>query len=96
MTEDHATADHGAHHGDKLLRMAGQIATFFRSQPGQSAPESVAAHLNDFWTPRMRQDLAALVAAGACADPVLVAAAHRLRLPGPAPDGPGAGPAPDA
>lgn len=90
------TEDRTALHRDKLLRMAGQIATFFRSQPGRSAPESVAAHLNDFWTPRMRQDLAALVASGACADPVIVGAVRHLRLPAQPPAGPATEPAADS
>ncbi|MEZ5723032.1 MAG: formate dehydrogenase subunit delta [Paracoccaceae bacterium] len=41
---------------DKMVRMANQIATFFRSQPGDTA-EQVAAHLGDFWDPRMRRQL---------------------------------------
>lgn len=35
---------------DKMIRMANQIATFFRSQPGD-APEKIADHLRDFWNP---------------------------------------------
>ncbi|MBI6630592.1 formate dehydrogenase subunit delta [Pontibaca salina] len=49
---------------DKLIMMANQIATFFQSQPGTGQAESVAAHLNDFWEPRMRQQLAEYVASG--------------------------------
>ena len=44
---------------DKLIRMANQIATFFRSQPGPDQAERVAAHLKDYWGPEMRADLKA-------------------------------------
>ncbi len=42
---------------DKLIYMANQIATFFRSQPGTDQAARVAAHLKDFWEPRMRLQL---------------------------------------
>ncbi|SLN34066.1 formate dehydrogenase subunit delta [Roseisalinus antarcticus] len=42
---------------DKMVRMANQIATFFETQPGADGAEKVAAHINDFWDPRMRQQL---------------------------------------
>ena len=42
---------------DKLIYMANQIATFFRSQPGNDQAARVAAHLKDFWEPRMRLQL---------------------------------------
>jgi formate dehydrogenase subunit delta len=47
---------------DKLIRMANQIATFFRSQPGEDQAERVAGHLKDFWGPEMRADLKAQAA----------------------------------
>lgn len=40
---------------DKLVMMANQIATFFKSQPGNDHAERVANHLQDFWDPRMRR-----------------------------------------
>ena len=43
--------------GAKLVRMANQIAGFFRSYPEAAAREGVRAHLVSFWTPRMLQDL---------------------------------------
>ncbi len=49
---------------DKMVHMANQIATFFRSQPGDDAAERVAAHLRDYWEPRMRDELARYVDAG--------------------------------
>lgn len=47
---------------EKLIRMANQIATFFESQ-SDGGPEAVAAHINDFWEPRMRAQLLAIGAA---------------------------------
>lgn len=49
---------------DKLVRMANQIATFFRSQPGTDQADLVAQHLRDFWDPRMRAAIRAHLAAG--------------------------------
>jgi formate dehydrogenase subunit delta len=50
-----------------MIRMANQIATFFKTQPDADAPARVAAHICDFWEPRMRtqlQDYAATGGAG--------------------------------
>ncbi|MGV4794073.1 formate dehydrogenase subunit delta [Rhizobium sp. F40D2] len=41
----------------KLVYMANQIATFFKSQPASEAVEGVANHINKFWEPRMRRQL---------------------------------------
>lgn len=66
---------------DKMVHMANQIAAFFRSQPGDTA-EGVAAHLSDFWEPRMRRQLADYVAeGGAGLDPEVIAAAGLMRAP---------------
>jgi formate dehydrogenase subunit delta len=65
---------------DKLAYMANQIATFFRSQPGTDQADRVAAHLKDFWEPRMREQFLAMVEAGHKGlDPIAVAAAGKLR-----------------
>lgn len=67
---------------DKMVHMANQIATFFKSQPGGDAAEKVAAHLNDFWEPRMRAQLLAHIAEdGAGLDPLVHAAAAHLNAP---------------
>jgi len=63
---------------DKLIRMATQIATFFRSQPGPDPAGRVAQHLCDFWDPDMRAALRAALAQGAPADPLVQDAARRL------------------
>ena len=56
---------------DKLVRMANQIATFFRAQDAEAAPAMVADHLLKFWEPRMRGAiLAHAEAGGAGLDPI--------------------------
>lgn len=47
---------------DRLIYMANQIATFFRSQPREDARRGVADHINKFWDPRMRDQLLQLIA----------------------------------
>jgi formate dehydrogenase subunit delta len=44
---------------DKLVRMANQIATFFRSYPEDEAVAGIHKHIVAFWTPKMRHALAA-------------------------------------
>ena len=41
----------------KLVYMANQIATFFKTQPESVAAQGVATHINKFWEPRMRRQL---------------------------------------
>ncbi|GJE27270.1 formate dehydrogenase subunit delta [Methylobacterium organophilum] len=43
---------------DKLVRMANQIAAFFRSYPEDEAVAGIHKHIVAFWTPKMRRDLA--------------------------------------
>lgn len=64
---------------EKMVRMANQIATFFKTQPGSDPADKVASHLSDFWGPDMRGQLRAHVASGGEGlDPVVIAAANRL------------------
>lgn len=64
---------------EKMVMMANQIATFFRSQPGADQAERVAAHLKDYWEPRMRQQLRDHVAAGGAGlDPLVLGAARLI------------------
>jgi formate dehydrogenase subunit delta len=49
---------------EKMVHMVNQIATFFRTQPGTDQAARVAAHIRDFWEPRMRQQLREFVATG--------------------------------
>lgn len=65
---------------DKLIRMANQIATFMRSKPRDQALEGLAAHISDYWEPRMRKQLFALLAAGGEGlDPLVIDAAPMIR-----------------
>ena len=64
---------------DKLVRMANQIAAFFRPYPEAEAAAGTRDHLVAFWTPRMRDDLLAHWRAGAAGlDPVVVSALRGL------------------
>ncbi len=49
---------------DKLVRMANQIAIFFRTQAEDAAVAAVADHIKSFWSPVMRRDIYAHVQAG--------------------------------
>ncbi|KFE36231.1 formate dehydrogenase subunit delta [Thioclava atlantica] len=65
---------------EKMVYMANQIATFFKTQPGEDVAARVAAHIHDFWEPRMRDQLCAHVdAGGAGLDPAVIAAVAELR-----------------
>lgn len=66
---------------DKMVRMANQIASFFRSQSGDTA-DGVAAHLGDFWEPRMRRQLIDHIeSGGAGLDAEVIEAAKRMPQP---------------
>lgn len=63
---------------EKMVMMANQIASFFKTQPG-NADERIADHLRDFWEPRMRGQLKDYVAAGGAGlDPSVQQAARLL------------------
>lgn len=49
---------------DDLIRMANQIADYFRPYPREEAVKGVADHIIAFWDPRMRAELAQIVASG--------------------------------
>jgi|TARA_R110002094_G_scaffold59211_4_gene70115 formate dehydrogenase subunit delta len=67
---------------DKMVRMANQIATFFKSQPNTDQAQNVADHINDFWEPRMRQQLLTYLAQGGQGlDPLVCAARDLIRMP---------------
>lgn len=48
---------------DKLVRMANQISLFMESKPDEEALDGLAAHINDFWDPRMRRQFVDAMAA---------------------------------
>lgn len=65
-----------------LIRMANQIAGFFRSYGEAAAVGEIADHINRFWEPRMRSAFLALVAAGGEGlDPLARSAAPLIRKP---------------
>ena len=64
---------------DKLVRMANQIADFFTPYPDEEAVAGVQEHIRSFWTPSMREELAAYAAAGGKGlDPRVLAGDRRL------------------
>lgn len=68
---------------DKLVYMANQIGTYFKSQPSATAAAGVADHIQKFWDPRMRKGIFAhLDAGGEGLDPLVIEALGRLRSPG--------------
>jgi formate dehydrogenase subunit delta len=64
---------------DKLVRMANQIAQFFKSQPHDAALAGIVDHLRSFWTPKMRRQIADHAAAGGAGlEPLTREAVERL------------------
>ncbi|GAB4265594.1 MAG: hypothetical protein Kow0013_13860 [Pararhodobacter sp.] len=62
--------------------MANQIATFMESKPHAEALEGFAAHINDFWDPRMRRQLFEILDSGGDGlRPLVIEAADRIRRP---------------
>lgn len=48
-----------ANSNDKYVRMANQIAAFFRSYPEEEAVAGIHQHLHSFWSPKMIRALVA-------------------------------------
>jgi formate dehydrogenase subunit delta len=67
---------------EKLVHMANQIALFMESKPREEGVEGLAAHINDFWEPRMRRQFFEIVdAGGAGLRPLVIEAAAAIRRP---------------
>jgi len=49
---------------DRLIYMANQIGTFFKSQGPEKAVPGIADHIHKFWDPRMRKAILAHLDAG--------------------------------
>lgn len=80
LTTGDAEGDHHNENIAKLVRMAGQIADFFKAYPEEEAAASIANHINQFWTGRMRGDfLAAFAARPEALPPLLRRALPRIR-----------------
>jgi formate dehydrogenase subunit delta len=64
-----------------IKRMANQIAVAFQSYPEEQAIKETANHIKSFWDPRMRKQLAELIAKdGKELNPVALAAGKKLGL----------------
>jgi formate dehydrogenase subunit delta len=67
---------------DKITRMANDIAKFMESKPHDEGVALLASHINDFWEPRMRRQLFAVIdAGGAGLRPLVMDAAGAIRRP---------------
>jgi formate dehydrogenase subunit delta len=67
---------------EKITRMANQIATFMESKPHAEGLELCASHINDFWEPRMRRELFAILDAGGDGlRPLVIEASAQIRRP---------------
>jgi formate dehydrogenase subunit delta len=65
---------------DRLIYMANQIGTFFKSQGEGKAVPGIADHIHKFWDPRMRKSIFAhLDAGGAGLEPDVKRALESLR-----------------
>jgi formate dehydrogenase subunit delta len=66
---------------EDIKRMANQIATAFQAYPEEDAIRETANHIKSFWDPRMRKQLAEVIAKEAGAlSPVALAAGKKLGL----------------
>ena len=68
---------------EKLVRMANQIAGFFSHEGPERGAASVADHLQKFWDPRMRAQIAAAVDEGRAEglDPMTLSAVRQITVP---------------
>ena len=68
---------------EKLVRMATQIAGFFSHAGPERGAASVADHLQKFWDPRMRAQIAAAVDEGRAEglDPMALSAVRQITVP---------------
>jgi formate dehydrogenase subunit delta len=68
---------------EKLVRMVNQIAVFFSHEGPERGAASVADHLQKFWDPRMRAEIAAAVDEGRAEglDPIALSAVRQIKAP---------------
>ena len=67
---------------DKIVRMANQIAAFMETKPRTEGVQGLAQHINDFWEPRMRRQLFAILdTGGEGLKPLVLEAAGQIRRP---------------
>ena len=66
----------------KLIYMANQIAKFMESKPHAEGVALLASHINDFWEPRMRIQLFAIIDSGGTGlRPLVLDAADKIKRP---------------
>lgn len=66
----------------KLIYMANQIAKFMESKPHSEGMALLASHINDFWEPRMRNQLFSVIdQGGAGLRPLVLEAADKIKRP---------------
>ncbi|MCC7047074.1 MAG: formate dehydrogenase subunit delta [Alphaproteobacteria bacterium] len=66
---------------DKIVHMANQIATFFKTGDAARAVAGTRDHIVKFWDPRMRARLVAIAESGGSGlDPVALQATRGLRV----------------
>ncbi len=67
---------------EKITRMANDIAKFMESKPHDEGKALLAAHINDFWDPRMRRQLFEILdAGGEGLRPLVLDSAAAIRRP---------------
>ncbi len=67
-----------------MVRMANQIASFFKGYGHDEALKEAANHINSYWDPRMRAHLLAYLAKGGEGlDPLIIEASANIRKPKP-------------
>ena len=65
-----------------MVRMANQIADFFKGYGHDEAVKEIANHLNNYWDPRMRAHLFAhLAKGGEGLSPLIIEASVNIRKP---------------
>lgn len=67
----------------RLIYMANQISAFFKSYPENQAIASTGNHMEQFWDPRMRQEILQHVQAGGAGLSAIALAAVRKLDNGP-------------
>ena len=82
MSHDEEHGEHRADTREKLIRMANQIGTFFKSKPHEEGVAGVAEHINKFWEPRMRRQFFEIVdGGGEGLLPIVMEAVGKVRRP---------------
>ena len=65
-----------------MVRMANQIASFFKGYGHDEALKEAANHINNYWDPRMRAHLFVhLAKGGEGLDPLVIEASANIRKP---------------